>query len=66
MEVDTFRWKSKSFGDHRMAMAGTIASLISKNDIQIDEFTAINKSYPRFFEDFKCLGGDVVEFNNWK
>lgn len=58
--------KVKSFGDHRMAMAGAIASLISKNDIQIDGFTAINKSYPRFFEDFKCLGGDVVEFNNWK
>lgn len=58
--------KVKSFGDHRMVMAGTIASLISKNDIQIDGFTAINKSYPRFFEDFKCLGGDVVEFNNGK
>lgn len=58
--------KVKSFGDHRMAMAGTIASLISKNDIQIDGFTAINKSYPRFFKDFKCLGGDVVEFNNGK
>lgn len=58
--------KVKSFGDHRMVMAGTIASLISKNDIQIDGFTAINKSYPRFFKDFKYLGGDVVEFNNWK
>lgn len=58
--------KVKSFGDHRMVMAGAIASLISKNDIQIDGFTAINKSYPRFFEDFKCLGGDVVEFNNGK
>ena len=58
--------KVDGYGDHRMAMAGAIASLISKNDIQIDGFTAINKSYPRFFEDFKCLGGDVVEFNNGK
>lgn len=58
--------KVDGYGDHRMVMAETIASLISKNDIQIDGFTAINKSYPRFFEDFKCLGGDVVEFNNWK
>lgn len=58
--------KVDGYGDHRMVMAGAIASLISKNDIQIDGFTAINKSYPRFFEDFKCLGGDVVEFNNGK
>lgn len=58
--------KVDGYGDHRMAMAGAIASLISKNDIQIDGFTAINKSYPRFFKDFKRFGGDVVEFNNGK
>lgn len=56
----------EGYGDHRMVMAATIASLISENEIEIDGFSAINKSYPRFFKDFKCLGGEVVEFDNWK
>ena len=29
----------------------------SKNDTIIEGYTAINKSYPTFFEDFKALGG---------
>lgn len=56
----------EGYGDHRMVMAATIASIISENEIKIDGFSAINKSYPRFFKDFKCLGGEIVEFNNWK
>lgn len=61
-----FGGRVEGYGDHRMVMAATIASIISENEIKIDGFSAINKSYPRFFEDFKCLGGEVVEFNNWK
>lgn len=61
-----FGGEVKSYGDHRMVMAATIASSIAKEAIEIHGFSAINKSYPRFFKDFKCLGGDVVEFNNWK
>ena len=61
-----FGGEVKSYGDHRMVMAATIASSIAKEAIEIHGFSAINKSYPRFFKDFKCLGGEVVEFNNWK
>lgn len=47
-----------SYNDHRIAMAATIASLISKKEINIINERAIEKSYPSFFEDFSRLGGN--------
>lgn len=44
-----------SNNDHRIAMAGTIASLISKNPITIQQAEAVNKSYPDFYKDFEIL-----------
>ncbi|GAB6076929.1 3-phosphoshikimate 1-carboxyvinyltransferase [Desulfurobacterium crinifex] len=45
----------KSYGDHRIAMTFTVASLISQETIEIDDVECIKTSYPRFFEDLKQL-----------
>jgi 3-phosphoshikimate 1-carboxyvinyltransferase len=45
--------KGKSFGDHRIAMMLAIASLISEEEVVIDETSCIGTSYPDFFEDLK-------------
>ncbi|WP_100065208.1 3-phosphoshikimate 1-carboxyvinyltransferase [Miniphocaeibacter massiliensis] len=50
---------TESFNDHRLAMASTIASIISKNKVLIKDAEAVNKSYPKFYEDFEILGGQV-------
>lgn len=49
--------------DHRIAMAFAIASLISDAPITIMNASAVNKSAPQFFNDFRKLGGNVHEFN---
>ncbi|MDP4133448.1 MAG: 3-phosphoshikimate 1-carboxyvinyltransferase [Bacillota bacterium] len=46
-----------SFGDHRIAMMGSVASVICKNDVIINGAQAVEKSYPAFFDDFISLGG---------
>lgn len=46
-----------SFNDHRIAMMVAIASTRCKKEIQLTTATAVNKSYPHFFEDFKHIGG---------
>ncbi|MDO5018549.1 MAG: 3-phosphoshikimate 1-carboxyvinyltransferase [Lagierella massiliensis] len=55
--------KVQGFNDHRMVMAASIASVIAKNEIEIEGAEAINKSYPRFFKDLKKLGGDLIDFD---
>jgi 3-phosphoshikimate 1-carboxyvinyltransferase len=45
----------KSHHDHRIAMAISIASLISEKGQELDDITCLNKSYPGFFEDFQRL-----------
>lgn len=45
--------------DHRIVMAASIASSICKNPVIIKGAEAVEKSYPRFFEDFSFLGGKV-------
>lgn len=51
-----------SAGDHRIAMAAGVASILCDKPVSILGAEAVNKSYPDFFEDFKLLGGmvDVV------
>ncbi len=49
-----------SYGDHRIVMALTIASIKCDRPIAIKNFQAVNKSYPSFFEDFKKIGGDYM------
>ncbi|MBR7137077.1 MAG: 3-phosphoshikimate 1-carboxyvinyltransferase [Clostridia bacterium] len=51
-----------SCGDHRIAMAAAIASILCEEPVVISHAEAVRKSYPRFFEDFRQLGGiaDVI------
>lgn len=50
----------ESFNDHRIAMSCAVASCICKNEVIIKDAQAVNKSYPKFFEDFVKLGGKIV------
>lgn len=45
--------------DHRIAMAMAIAGTVSEGPVEIDGAEAVNKSYPRFFDDFAGLGGRI-------
>lgn len=45
--------------DHRIAMALTVASCISKEKIVLDEPDVVRKSAPEFFEEFRRLGGKI-------
>lgn len=49
----------KSHYDHRIAMAISIASLISEASQEIDDLTCLNKSYPGFYQDFQRLSGSA-------
>jgi len=49
-----------SRGDHRMAMAGSVAGLRAGNGVRVEGYQAISKSYPRFFEDLASVGGDIA------
>lgn len=53
-------WSHK---DHRIAMTLAIVATRCKNPIIIKDYECIAKSYPRFFEDYKMLGGKVDEWN---
>lgn len=44
-----------SHHDHRIAMAAAVAALGAEANIIINDAEAINKSYPKFFEDLKQL-----------
>lgn len=46
-----------SCNDHRIAMAAAIAAIRSDAPVIIRGAEAVRKSYPRFFEDYKALGG---------
>ncbi len=45
-----------SYNDHRMVMSIAIAALRSNNPVIIENYEAVNKSYPHFFEDLQSLG----------
>ncbi len=44
-----------SFGDHRIAMAFAVASVSSEREISIDNFSAVNISFPGFLPLFNTL-----------
>lgn len=46
-----------SYNDHRMAMTAAVAALMSEQPVTIGRPMSINKSYPKFYEDLKRLGG---------
>ena len=51
--------KVDAAGDHRIAMSAAVASLLCEDGVEICGAEAVEKSYPRFFEDFCRLGGSV-------
>ena len=52
-----------SYGDHRIAMALSIAATCSENSVKILDAECINKSYPNFYQDFNAIGGKTNVFN---
>jgi 3-phosphoshikimate 1-carboxyvinyltransferase len=46
--------------DHRIAMACAVAGLGANGETQIQDAECVRKSYPRFFNDLRLLGADVV------
>jgi 3-phosphoshikimate 1-carboxyvinyltransferase len=51
-----------SFGDHRIVMAAAVAALMCDNSIMIKNAGVVEKSAPKFFDDFVKLGGTVHEY----
>ncbi|MBA3469409.1 MAG: 3-phosphoshikimate 1-carboxyvinyltransferase [Herpetosiphonaceae bacterium] len=47
----------KSHGDHRLAMALAVASLVAEGETVIDEAEAVSVSYPTFWADLAALRG---------
>ncbi|MGL5616989.1 MAG: 3-phosphoshikimate 1-carboxyvinyltransferase [Sarcina sp.] len=52
-----------SHGDHRIAMSMAIASTYCSEPLIISNPMSVSKSYPGFWEDFKMLGGNFIEWN---
>ncbi len=50
-----------SQNDHRIAMMAAVTSVLCGGEVEITQAEAVNKSYPRFFEDLRSLGGVVTE-----
>lgn len=48
-----------SWNDHRIAMALSIISTQLPAEIHLSKAEAINKSYPKFYEDIEALGGVI-------
>lgn len=55
--------KIKGYGDHRMAMMGVIASLISSSTVEIDDVSSITISYPSFFSHLQSLTNGEYNLN---
>ena len=49
-----------SCDDHRIVMAATIASIVTK-EVEIKDWQAVKKSYPSFFDEIERLGSDVID-----
>jgi 3-phosphoshikimate 1-carboxyvinyltransferase len=54
-KAEVFGAKVDSNNDHRIAMAAAILASVANAAIQIDNASAVNKSYPSFFADLKRI-----------
>ncbi|MDR0879709.1 MAG: 3-phosphoshikimate 1-carboxyvinyltransferase [Clostridioides sp.] len=52
-----------SHDDHRIAMMLAIASAFCEEPVVLKSAESVKKSYPKFYEDFKKLGGIFHEWN---
>ena len=48
--------------DHRIAMAAAIAATVCSSPVTILGAQAVNKSYPRFWEEYRRLGGQYEQY----
>jgi 3-phosphoshikimate 1-carboxyvinyltransferase len=55
---------TKSFGDHRIAMAAAVLSAACAAPVTIQNAEAVKKSYPAFFDDFHLTLGGICEKEN--
>jgi 3-phosphoshikimate 1-carboxyvinyltransferase len=55
-----------SWNDHRIAMSLAIAATKCEDEIILENYSAVNKSYPQFWNDYKHLGGTVIELDMGK
>ena len=53
----------ETLSDHRLVMAASVAGLLAEGETIVDGPTAIKKSYPAFFDDFRKLGADVMSMS---
>lgn len=51
-----------SVNDHRIAMAAAMASTACKKNVTILGAECVEKSYPRFWEEFRRLGGQYEQY----
>jgi len=49
-----------SFGDHRIAMAFSVAAASATGPVTIHGAESVKKSYPKFYNDYKALGGEIL------
>lgn len=56
----------RSWNDHRIAMSLAIAATKCINEIILEDYQAVNKSYPDFWNDYISLGGTVNELHMGK
>jgi 3-phosphoshikimate 1-carboxyvinyltransferase len=54
------RMPINGMGDHRIVMSAAICACFCENETIIKGAEAVEKSYPRFFEDLRKLGGEAV------
>ena len=47
----------EGYNDHRVVMSLAVAGAFADGDVIISDMESINKSYPKFFEDYRKLGG---------
>ena len=51
-----------SVNDHRIAMSAAIAATVCKEPVTILGADCVRKSYPRFFEEYRRLGGNYEQY----
>ena len=51
-----------SANDHRIAMSAAIAATVCKEPVKILGAECVNKSYPKFFEEYRRLGGNYEQY----
>ena len=49
-----------SLNDHRIAMSAAVAAIACSESVTVIAAESVEKSYPKFFEDYKKLGGKVL------